>query len=196
VRLLFDILMGAGLAGAAGLRPFLPTLVAGGLASGNLGIDFGGTSYSFLESPVFLVIVAVAAIATIAVERRWGGERLEQGPLGAALAGIALGLGALLFAGSLADDHYVSWPGLLGGIAVALVAQAAARSLFGRVRARLDRDARAALPVYAEGSSVIAAGASVLFPPLAVLVVGFEAWLAAAGRRRAGEKFAGLRILR
>jgi hypothetical protein len=196
VRLLFDILLGAGLAGAAGLRPFLPTLLAGGLASGNVGVDFDHTSFSFLESPAFLIVVALAAAVTIALERRWGGDRLERGPAGAALAGIALGLGALLFAGSLADDGYTWWPGLLGGLLVGLVAQAAARSLFGRVRARLDADARQALPVYAEGSSLLAAGASVLFPPLGVIVVGFEAWLAAAGRRRAGEKYAGLRILR
>lgn len=188
--------MGAGLAGAAGLRPFLPTLLAGGLASGNVGIDFDGTSFSFLESPVFLILVALAAAVTIALERRWGGDRLERGPLGAALSGLALGLGALLFAGSLADDNYAWWPGIAGGLLVALVAQAAARSLFGRVRARLDPAAREALPIYAEGSSLLAAGASVLLPPLGVLVVGFEAWLAAAGRRRAGEKFAGLRILR
>jgi hypothetical protein len=42
----------------------------------------------------------------------------------------------------------------------------------------------------------VAAGASVLFPPLALVVLGALAWLLAGGRRRAGEKYAGLRILR
>jgi hypothetical protein len=36
----------------------------------------------------------------------------------------------------------------------------------------------------------------VLFPPLAILVVGALVWLLAGGRRRQGEKYAGLRILR
>ncbi|MBA3233006.1 MAG: hypothetical protein H0T17_03510, partial [Propionibacteriales bacterium] len=53
-----------------------------------------------------------------------------------------------------------------------------------------------ALPVYAEGVALAAAGLSILFPPLALLVVGGLVWLMSGGRRRAGEKYAGLRILR
>jgi hypothetical protein len=64
------------------------------------------------------------------------------------------------------------------------------------VRARLDSEAAGALPLYAEAAAVAAAGLSVLLPPLAVLVVAGLAWLLAGGRRRAGEKYAGLRILR
>jgi hypothetical protein len=41
-----------------------------------------------------------------------------------------------------------------------------------------------------------AAGLSVLFPPLAILIVAALAWLLIGGRRRAGEKYAGLRILK
>jgi hypothetical protein len=64
------------------------------------------------------------------------------------------------------------------------------------VRRRLDRQAANALPIYGEGVALLAAGASILFPPLAILVIGGLAWLLAGGRRRAGEKYAGLRILR
>ena len=49
---------------------------------------------------------------------------------------------------------------------------------------------------YAEAAALAAAGLSVLLPPLAVLVAAGLAWLLAGGRRRAGEKYAGLRILR
>ena len=52
------------------------------------------------------------------------------------------------------------------------------------------------LPLYAEGAALLAAGLSVLFPPLALVVVAVLAWLLVGGRRRAGEKYAGLRILR
>ncbi|MET0770231.1 MAG: hypothetical protein ABW081_09975, partial [Solirubrobacteraceae bacterium] len=68
--------------------------------------------------------------------------------------------------------------------------------LFERVRARLDSEAQGALPLYAEGAALLGAGLSVLFPPLAVLIVAGLVWLLLGGRRRQGEKYAGLRILR
>jgi len=195
VKLLLDILQGAGLAGSAGVRPFLPALLAGGLARADVGLDFDGTAFSFLESPAFLVVLAVFAAATIAYERRVGGEQLETGPLGAALAGVAMGLGALLCSASIDDRHDTWWYGIPIGLACAALGTAAARSLFGRVRSRLDADAREALPVYAEGGALGGGGLSVLFPPLAILVLGFLGWLWQGGRRRGQEKYAGLRIL-
>jgi hypothetical protein len=44
--------------------------------------------------------------------------------------------------------------------------------------------------------SVLIAGLSVALPPLALLGIGFFGRLLARGRRREGEKYAGLRILR
>jgi hypothetical protein len=82
------------------------------------------------------------------------------------------------------------------GAAAATLGFYAARSLFGRVRKRLDPGAQGVLPLYGEGAALGAAGASVLFPPLAILVLAGLAWLLVGGRRRAGEKYAGLRILR
>jgi hypothetical protein len=190
-----DILQGAGLAGAAGLRPFLPTLAVGGLATADAGIDFDGTEFAFLEAPLFLVAIAVLGAASIALEQRTG-DGLETGPLGAAYGGIALGLAALLFAGSLDDRHDTWWYGIPLGLACAALAQAAARGVLARVRQRGDADVRAGLPIYAEGIALIAAGATVLFPPFALVVLGLLAWLLIGGRRRAGEKYAGLRILR
>jgi uncharacterized membrane protein len=194
VRLLLDILQGMGVAGAAGLRPFLPTLVTGGLATADAGVDFDGTDFSFLESPVFLVIVAVLAAAAFALETR--GNDLESGLLGSFYGGIALGLGALLCAASIDDRHKVWWYGLILGLLCAAVAQLAARDLFSRVRGRLDADTARALPLYAEGAALISAAGAILFPPLAIVTLGFLVWLLLGGRRREGEKFAGLRILR
>jgi hypothetical protein len=194
VRLLLDILQGAGVAGSAGLRPFLPALVSGVLAMGDVGVDYDGTKFSFLESPVFLVIILLAAAVTIVLERR--GNDLETGTLGAFYGGIALGLGAVLCAGSIDDRHKVWWYGLLIGLGAAALAQAASRDLLARVRGRLDTDARNALPVYLEGSALLAAAGSILFPPLALVVLGFLVWLLIGGRRRSEQKYAGLRILR
>jgi hypothetical protein len=188
-----DLLQGAGLGGAAGMRPFLPTLLAGALASADLGVDFEGTSFAFLEAPWFLLLLLICVVVLTVAQRR--GLR-EEGAAGAALAGIAVGLGALLGAGSMDDRFDVWWPGLVVGALAALLASAAVRSLLTRVRARLDPQAAAALPLYAEGGGLVLGGASVAFPPLALVGLGFLAFLLRGGRRREGEKYAGLRILR
>ena len=75
-----------------------------------------------------------------------------------------------------------SSPGIVAGTAAAALGFFATRSLFGRVRRRLDRDAQSVLPLYGEGSALAAAGASVLFPPLAILVLARPRL---AARRRA-----------
>jgi hypothetical protein len=191
MKLLLDILQGVGLSAATGVRPFLPTLVAGGLAIGDAGIDFEGTEFSFLEAPVFLLAVAIGLALSLVLR-----SRLDTPAGAAALSGIGIGLGALLFAGTLDDRHAVWWPGLIGGLLCALLAGAAVRDLFNRTRARLDTEAAAALPVYAEGVALVLAALSILFPPVSVLAIGFLVWLIAGGRRRSGEKYAGLRILR
>jgi Na+-translocating ferredoxin:NAD+ oxidoreductase RnfA subunit len=193
---LLDLLQGLGIAAGIGIRPFLPTLLVGALAAGNLGVDFGGTDFSFLEKPAFLIVI-VALVALLGVVERRRGPELGAGRAGIyLLAAVAVVLGALLASGSIADRSATWWPGIIIGAPAALLGFAAARSLFGRVRARLDAAAAGALPLYGEAAALAAAGLSVLLPPLAILVVGGLAWLLAGGRRRAGEKYAGLRILR
>jgi Domain of unknown function (DUF4126) len=194
VEFVFDLLQGAGIAAAVGIRPFLPVLLVGALAAANLGIDFEGTSFAFLEEWPFLLGVFVLVMLLELVARRR--TDVETGPIMYALLMLALILGALQGAGSLADHDYVIAPGIAAGVAAAALGFFAVRSLFGRVRRRLDADAQAILPLYGEGAALAAAGASVLFPPLAILVLAGLAWLLAGGRRRAGEKYAGLRILR
>jgi Domain of unknown function (DUF4126) len=193
---LLDLLQGAGLAAAIGIRPFLPVLLAGALASADLGLDFDGTDFSFLETWPFLLAVLVLVMALDLVGRRAGRDAPDRPPLLYALLVVALVLGALLAAGSVADRSDEWWAGAVAGVACATLGFQAARSLFGRVRRRLDEQAAGALPVYAEGAALGAAGLSILFPPLAILVIAALVWLLAGSRRRAGEKYAGLRILR
>jgi uncharacterized membrane protein len=195
MKLVLDILQGLGLASAVGLRPFLPALMAGALAAGDLGVDFDHTDFAFLESPVWLLVLAVGLVASVFARRF-----LESPPGEAAMAGIGIGLGALLCAASIDDRHAVWWYGLIAGAAVALLASVVSRSLFGRVRARFasagDAAAAAALPFYGEVGGAVVAGASVLFPPLAIVAIGFLVALLVTGRRRGDQKYAGLRILR
>jgi hypothetical protein len=191
MKLILDILQGVGLAAATGIRPFLPTLAAGAFASADLGVDFDGTAFAFLEAPAFLLAVAVVMVVSFLLR-----GRLETAAGAAALSGIGIGLGALLFAATLDDRNAVWWPGLIGGLLVAALAGAAVRDLFMRTRSRLDAEAAAALPIYAEGVAVVLAALSILIPPISIVAVGFFVWLLAGGRRREGEKYAGLRILR
>jgi Na+-translocating ferredoxin:NAD+ oxidoreductase RnfA subunit len=193
---LLDLLQGVGLAAAIGIRPFLPVLLAGALATANVGLDFDGTDFAFLESWPFLLGVLVLVVALDYAGRRAGRDAADRPPLLYALLGLALVLGALLAAGTVADRSSDWWAGAVAGFFAAALGFQAARQLFGRVRRRLDDQAAAALPVYAEGAAVGAAGASILFPPLAVVVIGGLAGLLVGGRRREGEKYAGLRILR
>ena len=191
MKLVLDILQGIGLACAVGLRPFLPTLAAGAFATADLGVDFDHTAFSFLESPVFLLAVAIVMVLTFVLR-----GRLDTPAGAAALSGIGIGLGALLFAATL-DDHYaVWWPGLIAGLLCAGLAGAAVRDLFARTRGRLDAEAAVALPIYAEGVAVVLAALSILIPPVSSLAEGFLVRLLAGGRRREGQKYAGLRILR
>jgi hypothetical protein len=183
----FDILTAIGLGAACGLRPFLPALAAGALAAANLGIDFDHTGYAFLEAPWWLLAMAVALVVTILAARF-----VPQYGLWIA----ALVIGGLLGAGTLQDHHHAAAIGWVLGVLCAVLAAAAAADLFGRVRARLDAQAAGALPLYAESAGLVVAVAAVLLPPLSIVAVGFLVWLYVSGRRRSGQKFAGLRVLR
>lgn len=196
MRLFLDICTGAGLSASAGVRPFLPALAAGAFAGLNLGVDYDHTDYAFLQSGWFLLAVLLALAAVAVVQRLRGAAAVETGPLGAALGGIGIALGALLFAAALADHGYPSWPGLVAGVGAALLGQVAARNLFGRVRARSERAVQESLVVFADLSALVGAIVAMLVPPISILLLGFLGWLLVGGRRRAGEKYAGLRILR
>ena len=194
MHLVFDICQGIGVAAAVGVRPFLPALVTGVLAAGNVEIHFKHTDYSFLQSLPFLLAMAVCVALGLLLVARLGTR--AGGPAEIVLGVISLALGALFFAGSLARGHYAAWPGLIGGIVCAAIGIAASLPLLRRVRARLDPEAAGALPLLAEGAAALGAGLSVVAPPVGVVVLGLLVWLLLAGRRRADQKYAGLRILR
>jgi hypothetical protein len=199
VHLVFDILTGIGVAAAVGIRPFLAALVVGLLAAANVEIHFNGTTYSFLQRWPFLLALVVLAFLATFIERRIGRDRGYRSPETIALALCALALGALLFAGSLSargTQHYVAWPGWIGGVLCAAVGLFATRPLFARARARLDEQAAGAVTLYEEGAAVLLAALSVVAPPVGVIGLLALGWLWLAGRRREGQKYAGLRILR
>jgi hypothetical protein len=133
--------------------------------------------------------------AVVGYERRRP-DAFDAGTLGAMLGGVSIGVGALLFGASLADEGHPVWAGLAGGLACAAVANAAARNFFARVGRRLDADARSALAVYKDGASLAVAGVAILAPPVSLVALLGLAVLFFRGRRRDDEKYAGLRSLR
>jgi hypothetical protein len=203
VDLAFDICQGIGLAAAVGIRPFTPVLAAGALAAGDVELDFAHTHYAFLQSAPFVLGMIVGAIILAILERRLPAGRarkvgggLELGPLAMIVVVISLALGALLFAGELCRAHALVWPGYVAGPVCALIAAAASRPLFARVRARLDAEAAKALPLYAEGTAILLAVLSVVAFPVGPIALALLIWLLIAGRRRGETKYAGLRILK
>jgi hypothetical protein len=196
VHLAFDIFQGIGIAIGLGIRPFIPALAVSALASGDVQIHFNHGDYSFLQSTPFLLAVVLCAVAVAVIERQLSPESNNRELFENVLLAAGLVLAALLFAGALAQHHHAAWPGWLGGIACALLAAAASRPLFGRVRARLDRQAANAIILYAEASALLVAVLAAVAPPVGPVALLLVLWLSLAGRRREGQKYAGLRILR
>jgi hypothetical protein len=195
MSLFLDIGQGAGLAGSSGVRPYLPPLLAGALARGNVGLDFTGTSYAFLESPWWLALMFALAVISYLIERRRPGAGTSR-QVEIVLGLLGLAFGALLFAGSLADNHYTSWPGLIGGVACAALGFAAVAGLLRRTRRRLDHSTASFLTAYADLISLALAGLAILFPPISFVALAGFVLLLIGGRRAGSQKYEGLRILR
>jgi hypothetical protein len=204
--LVFYIGLGLGLAVACGLRPFLPLLLAGALAtSDTLGVSFSPGSFSFLQADWWLLVVAVALALAYALQMLLGlaptldpGDRSARpDPLAASLAGLGVGAGALLFAGTLAAHGDAAWPGIVGGVFAVALAQRASGPIIVRARTRLpDRPAREALTLYLDSASLLLAAAVALLHPLGYVAIALLAWFVWRQRARGSRKYAGLRILR
>lgn len=200
MHLIFDIFQGLGIAAAIGVRPFLPSLVAGALAAGGVELSFLHTKVHFLQQPMFLLVMVVAILLLALAERRLIAGGGNAGPVSLALGVCALVLGALFCGGAFAHyQHHQNaliWIGLAIGAICALVGIGASQPLLARVRTRLDAEAGGILPFVTDVSAALAAGLSVVAPPIGIIVLLALLWLLIAGRGRADRKYAGLRILR
>jgi hypothetical protein len=196
ISLLLDIGQGVGLAGASGVRPFLPPLLAGALARADLGVDFEGGPFAFLEQPPFLLALLALAVLAYGLERRSAAASEGHSPVEVGLLLVGVLVGALLCAGSLSEGGFEWWPGLLAGALCAALGYAAVAGLLGRARRRVDRSAAGLLTLYAEAFALALAGLAILLPPVSLAALALFAVLLVRGRSAGERKFQGLRILR
>jgi hypothetical protein len=179
-----EIAQGSGLAAASGVRPFLPPILAAALGRADLGVNFSGGDFAFLESIPFIAVLVVLAAVSYAA-------RIPP----PALAGAAVALGALLFAGSLTEGGREGWAGLALGAACAALAWYASARFFARAGARLGSDG-GLLAAYGDLIALSLAVVAVVLPPLSFVALGAFLLLLVRGRRQEERKYEGLRILR
>jgi len=213
VSLFLDIGQGAGVAGAAGVRPYLPPLLTGALAKADAGIDFDQTSYDFLESTGFLAAVLALAAISYFIERRRTGEdpRLAspeekreetagRAPWLTAADGLlvtaALVFGALMFAGSLESGGRAGGLGLAAGGACAALGYLAVAGIFAGARRRLRGSSAALVDAYADAVALAITPLAIFLEPTGYVVILAFVFLILRSRRAGAGKYAGLRILR
>lgn len=196
-----DIGQGSGLATTGGLRPLLPPIVVGVMARADAGVDFSGTDWSWMESWIWIGILAALFVAGWLIDRSGTNLMRRNGAAPEAQASypiLCAASGALLFAGTLADGGHAAWPGLVAGALLGVVGYLSFSRLFMRANRRL---AAAGDP-----GTLLGLGRDLLAIALCVLcvlvgVVGYVVVVAAltvlfTARGREGEKYEGLRILR
>jgi hypothetical protein len=188
------VTQGVGLSLASGWRSFLPPLLAGALARADAGVDFTGTDYSFIESTWFLALVLAlnALVFALGLAERRG---MSVHPPAPVLAAPQVAFGAILFAGSLAENGEVAWPGLVAGAVLALLAVLVSGGVFSGA-SRRQGEAAASLEVYFDLAAIALAAAAIFISPVALVALAGILWLALSRRRRSGRKHEGLRILR
>jgi Domain of unknown function (DUF4126) len=197
-----DIGQGAGLGATSGARPFLAVITAGVMAHEDAGIDFSGTDWSWMESWVFIGILAALFIAFWLMDRqgkseliRPGGRPMEASPSYPFFCAVA---GALLFAGSLADGGEAAWPGLVAGTLAGFIGYLALGRLFMRANQRLlaAGDPGVVLGLARDALTIALTVLIVLVGVIGYVVLVAALVLMLTARRREGEKYEGLRVLR
>jgi hypothetical protein len=191
--LFLAICQGIGLALAAGIGGPVAALFVATMAHVDLGMSADGTDVAFFASNWFVAILIVVAVASFLFRDR-AGARLP-------LLAVAVLVGALAFGASLGEEGESVVPGILAGALVAAGAGLLASSVLAGASRRAAGRSEAAsadatlLTVFA-AAGILVALLALFLPPTALLALVALAILAGSRRRRAGEKYEGLRVLR
>jgi hypothetical protein len=190
--LFLAISTGIGTSLATGMRALLVPLLVGAMGRADAGVDFEHTGFEWLEATWWLVLLVVLIVAA------WLLDRSDAEAPEAVWVVVGMGLGGILFAGSLEDENYFGTLGIVPGMISALVGFVAARAFLGGAVERLTARGEGGGTINALGdfAAIAIAALAVLLPPTSYLAVGFCLWVLIARRRREGQKYEGLRILR
>jgi hypothetical protein len=194
--LFMAICQGLGLALAVGIGGPIAALFVAMMAALGSGIDTDGTDYRFLAETWFLV--TLLAIVVVFMFAR--GRETMRGPSIAVLAAI----GAVVAAASLAEEGEHAIIGIvIGALAAAFAADVSSSVLAGALKraegnepGSKEADAANFMIVAFAAAGIVLAALSLFVPPVSLVALVALIWLAVARRRRAGEKYEGLRILR
>jgi lysylphosphatidylglycerol synthetase-like protein (DUF2156 family) len=125
----------------------------------------------------------------------FGGASGRRGVVGVFLGAPAAIGAAILFAISLSNRDHAAWPGVFLGIIIAVLAYGVVSAVVAGAQAR-TRGASTIGLIVAAAAVVIAVLSTWVWEPLGLVFFLALLWLASARRRRAQEKYEGLRVLR
>ena len=185
------ICQGLGLALAAGVGGMLAVLLMSVLAHVEIGWNLDGTDFEWFASEWFIPILFVLNVVAFFFAR---GSLPREATRGVLIGLVAL-FGAIAFAGSMAEETSTWWPGLvLGALAAGPTALLVSDFLAGAT-ARSE-DTAGTLQLIVAGVALVIVLVALFLPPASILVAIGLLVLAAGRRRRADEKYEGLRSLR
>jgi hypothetical protein len=185
------ICQGLGLALAAGVGGMLAVLLMSVLAHVDIGWDLDRTDFEWFATEWFIPVLFVLNVVVFFMARAGS---VSDNARRLAWIALAAGFGAVVFGASLAEETSTWWPGALGAAVGAMSAQITYEVLAGAT-ARSEETA-GTLQLMTVGAGLVIAVASLLIPPASIVFAIGLVVLYAGRRRRAGEKYEGLRSLR
>jgi hypothetical protein len=191
VDVFLAICQGLGLALAAGVGGMLALLLMSVLAHVGVGWDLDGTDFEWFASEWFIPILFVLNIVAFLHVR---GSLPREATRGVLIGLITL-LGAVAFAASMAEETSTWWPGLAIGAAAAALTAVFTTDFLAGATARSEETA-GTLNLLVAGAGLLLVLVALFIPPASILAAIGLVVLYAGRRRRAGEKYEGLRSLR
>lgn len=183
-----------GLGLAAGLGGPLAWLFIAVMAGLQAGIDPRGTDSAFIGEIWFIGLLLVANVLELLRPNPRDRNRRRVAVAVAAVFGAVFGSAALAAEGESTTIGFLI--GGLAGIGAALVASDLLSGAQARIEAGPEAGSPVTLGLILGAAGVLVAVLALFLPPSSLLVAGLLAALVISRRRKADQKYQGLRILR
>jgi hypothetical protein len=193
VDLFLAICEALGLGIAAGIGGPLAWLFIAVMAGAEAGIDPRGTGWEFVGATWFVAVLFAANVAAFA-QRRAGLSLPLPHAAGAAVLGAIFGAAALAAAGEPAAIGL-----LIGAVAAGASSLLASGVMVGAERRTVEEgegSPAATLALIFAAAGIVVAALALFVSPAALVIAAALAAFASTRRRRAAEKYEGLRVLR